>query len=144
MHPLTPARTGLDVGFDGGEIPACFAGLKGSVWRSVPVAAELPFEDAQFEVVVMHGGVVNRSSVKEAHRVLKPDGRLYFVVNEKTGAQDGFTMPDIYATVREGYNIIDVERPKWWTFGRRGRTLTICAQKKNWKNLSGATFRPYV
>lgn len=144
MPQLTSVRAGLDVGFNGAEIPDCFAALKGREWRSIAATDEFPFEDAQFDAVVMHGEVVNRKTVKEAHRVLKPDGCLYFIVAEKTKSQPGFTMPDIYATVREGYNIVDVMRPKWWHFGSRGRTFTICAKKKNWRNLSGATFRPYV
>lgn len=144
MHQLKTARTGLDVGFDGAEIPAAFAALKGGTWRSIPAADEFPFEDAQFEAVVLHASVVSFASVREAHRVLRPDGYLYFVVPEKTVRQDGFAMPDIYAIVREGYNIVDLERPRWRWFGRSIRTFTICAQKKNWKCLKGATYRPYV
>lgn len=144
MPQLKPVRTGLDVGFGDAGIPERFAALKGMAWRSVPAMPELPFADAQFEAVVMAGSVVTPASVKEAHRVLKPDGCLYFIVPEKTKGQTGFTMPDIYATVRGGYNIVDVERPKWWHFGLGERTFTICAKKKNWKSLEGATFRPYV
>lgn len=144
MPQLSPARTGLDVGFDGAGIPECFAPLKGGAWRSIPGAKEFPFEDSQFEVVILSAAVVNLTTVKESHRVLKPDGMLYFIVPEKSARQDGFTMPEIYAIVREGYNIVGVERPKWWKFGLGGRTLTISARKKNWRSLSGATFRPYV
>lgn len=144
MRALTPVRTGLDVGFQDGEIPACFVPLKGRFWRSISAQPEFPFEDAQFEAVVMHGSAVTPASVKEAHRVLKPDGCLYFIVPERTGRQEGFTMPDIYATVRDGYNIIGVDRPRWWFFRSRGRTFTICARKKNWRSSKGLTFRPYV
>ena len=144
MSQLKPVRTGLDVGFDGAAIPDCFAGLKGAAWRSIPAMPEFPFADGQFEAVILHGSVVSAKLVKEAHRVLKPDGFLYFIVPERNGKQDGFTMPDIYATVRGGYNIVGVERPKWWRFGFGGRTFTICARKKNWKSLEGAKFRPYV
>ena len=75
--------------------------------------------------------------------MLKPEGRLYFIVPEKTKAQDGFTLPDVYSIVRGGFNIVEASRPPWWLFGRRGRTLTICAKKKNWKTLTN-TYRPYV
>lgn len=145
MSQLTPVRTGLDVGFDGQEVPPCFAGLKGPVWRSIPAADEFPFEDSQFEAVVLAGSVVNLTAVREAHRVLRPDGCLYFVVPENRGGRpDGLTMPQVYQLVREGYNIIGVERPKWRWLGLGKSTLTICARKKNWNNLKGATYRPYV
>lgn len=147
MSQLSPVKSGLDVGFAGSEIPACFASLKGDegAWRSIVADLPFPFEDAQFEAVILHGSVVDVATVREAHRVLKPDGCLYFVVPEKTSGQSGFTMPEIYATVREGYNIIDVERPKWWRFGFGGKNFTIRARKKkNWNNLGGATYRPYL
>jgi len=144
MSPLKSVRTGLDVGFEDGKLPERFAPLQGGAWRSIPAMTEFPFEDCQFEAVVLAASVVNLVSVREAHRVLKPDGSLLFVVPEKTGRQPGFTMPEIYTIVREGYNIVDVERPKWWHFGFGGRSLTIRAVKKNWKNLNGATYRPYL
>jgi len=144
MSPLKSVRTGLDVGFEDGRMPDRFTALQGGAWRSIPATAEFPFEDSQFEAVVLSASVVNLTSVREAHRVLKPDGSLLFVVPEKTGRQPGFTMPEIYAIVRDGYNIVDVERPKWWLFGLGGRSLTIRAVKKNWKSLNGATYRPYL
>ena len=91
----------------------------------------------------MDGAAVSRQSVKEAHRVLRPEGRLYFIVPEKTKGQDGFSLPDVYSIIREGFNIVDVERPPWWLFGLRGRTISICAQKKNWRAHTN-TYRPYV
>ena len=144
MSQLKPVRTGLDVGFDGLDIPQCFAALKGGAWRSIPFSPEFPFESSQFEAVVLAGSTVNFATVREAHRVLKPDGCLYFVVPEKTGRQDGLTMPQVYQIVREGYNIIGVERPFWHWLGFGKPTLTICARKKNWNHLRGASYRPYV
>lgn len=145
MSQLNSAKTGLDVGFKDGRIPECFAPLKGGAWRSIPATEEFPFESSQFEAVVLDGSIVNLKSVREAHRVLKPDGWLYFTVPERTGRQeDGFTMPEIYAIVREGYNIVGLERPKWWKFGLGRRTFTICAKKKNWNSIREARYRPYV
>lgn len=144
MPQLTPVRTGLDVGFGGKPIPDKFKPLQGNVWRSIPAVTEFPFEDAQFEAVVLDGAIVTVAAVREAHRVLKPNGHLYFEVPEKTARQDGFTLPAIYAIVREGYNIVDVDRPKWRWFGFGERTFTIRACKKNWSSLRGATYRPYV
>lgn len=126
-------RTSLEVGFAGDGLPAGFAHLRGVAWRRIPACDEFPFEDAQFDVVMLDGPCVSYASVKEAHRVLKPDGRLFFTVDEKTKKQPGYTMPDIYAIVREGFNITGLERPPWWKFGREGHTITICAQKKAWK-----------
>ena len=58
--------------------------------------------------------------------------------------QEGYTLPDIYAIVREGFNIVGLERPAWWRFwSGSGANFTIRALKKNWKSLGG-TYRPYV
>jgi SAM-dependent methyltransferase len=135
-------RTSLEVGFDGGQEPVKFAGYRGREWRSIPLAREFPYEDAQFEVVMMDGRAVSRASVKEAHRVLRPEGMLLFSVPAKTKKQDGYTLPDIYAIVREGFNIVGLVRPAWWRFWDDA-VMTIHAMKKNWK-AQGGTFRPYV
>ena len=140
---MTRVRTSLEVGFPGGALPARFAALRGRAWRATDRADALPYEDAQFEVVLMDGSAVSRQAVKEAHRVLKPDGRLYFSVPEKTRKQAGLSLPDVYSIVRDGFNIVEVERPDRWRFWRRDRTLTICAKKKNWKALTN-TYRPYL
>ena len=91
----------------------------------------------------MDGGVVSAKAVREAHRVLRPEGRLFFTVPERTKKQEGYTLPDIYSIVREGFNITEVTRPSWWFFGSRGRTISICATKKAWKAVTN-TYRPYV
>ena len=117
--------------------------LRGREWRAIDAVAEFPFEDGQFDVVMMDGAAVSRATVRESHRVLRPEGRLVFSVPEKTKSQDGLTLPDVYSLVRDGFNIIEAERPPWWCFRRTGRTLSICAQKKNWRTLDNR-FRPYV
>ena len=143
MSGLKDVRTSLEVGFAGAELPARFARLRGREWRSIGAMPEFPFEDGQFEVVLLAAPVVSRGSVRESHRVLKPEGRLFFTVPEKTGSQGGYTMPEIYSLVRDGFNIVGVERPRWRFFGRRERTFTICAKKKNWRTLNNR-FRPYL
>lgn len=143
MPQLKNIRTSLEVGFPEGALPEAFAGLLGQQTRRIGNVPEFPYENSQFDVVLMDGTAVSAVSVKEAHRVLKPEGRLYFIVPEKTKKQDGFTLPGIYSIVRGGFNITELTRPAWWLFGRRGRILTICATKKNWKTLTN-TFRPYV
>lgn len=143
MPELTEIRTSLEVGFPNGELPEKFLRYRGRATRAIAASAEFPYENAQFEVVIMAGNAVSRQTVKEAHRVLRPEGRLFFTVPEKTGTQDGLSLPDIYSIVREGYNIVNVERPVWWRFGFGARTITICAQKKNWRAHTN-TYRPYV
>lgn len=133
MAEARPILTSLEVGFSNDELPAKLAQYRGRATRRIPLAAEFPFEDAQFDVVMMDGAAVSRDSVREAHRVLKREGRLYFIVPEKTKKQSGWTIPDVYAVVRDGFNILQAERPAWWFFGRKPRTLTICAGKKNWR-----------
>jgi len=143
MPELKTVRTSLEVGFSDGNLPDRFVRFRGRVTRSIGREAEFPYEDAQFDVVMLDGAAVARETVKEAHRVLRPEGRLYFIVPEKTKKQTGYTLPDVYSIVREGFNIVEVERPAWWRFGTGERVLTICAQKKNWRAHTNF-FRPLV
>ena len=143
MSRITDIRTSLEVGFDGAELPARLARFRGREWRSIGAVPDFPFEDGQFEVVLLAPEAVSGKAVRESHRVLKPEGRLFFTVPEKTGSQAGYTLPNVYSLVRDGFNIVGVERPRWRLFRRRGRTLTICAQKKNWRTLNNS-FRPYI
>lgn len=143
MSQLKNIRTSLEVGFPNGTVPEAFVRFRGRQTRAIGALAEFPYEDGQFDVVLMDGGVVSANTVREAHRVLVPDGRLYFIVPERTKKQAGYTLPDIYSIVREGFNITEVTRPPWWLFGKCGRTISICAAKKAWKTLTN-TYRPYV
>ena len=140
---MKPVRTSLEVGFSGHDLPHRYAGLRGREWRAIEAVDEFPFEDAQFDIVLMDGAAVSRKRVREAHRVLRSEGRLFFTVSEKTKSQDGYSLPDVYSMVRDGFNIIGVERPAWWFLRRRGRTLSICARKKNWRTLTHR-YRPYT
>ena len=143
MHQLKEIRTSLEVGFPEGSVPEALTRLRGRQTRAIGALTEFPYEDGQFDAVLMDGGSVSAKTVKEAHRVLRPSGRLYFIVPERTKSQDGYTLPDIYKIVREGFNITEVSRPAWWFFGTRGRTISICATKKAWKAVTN-TYRPYV
>ena len=140
---MNAVSTSLEVGFPEGTLPEAFANLRGRQTRAIGNVAEFPYEDRQFDVVLMSGDAVSAKSVKEAHRVLRPEGRLFFTVDERTKSQAGYTLPDIYSIVRGGFNITELTRPRWCFLLRRRRTLTICATKKNWKSLTN-TFRPYV
>ena len=130
-------RSGLDVGFEDEDVSRTLREFRGGVWMSIGNRPEFPFEDAQFEIVVMNGSMVSRASVREANRILRPEGCLFFTVPEKTRSQAGFTPPEIYRTVREGFDILSVRRPPWWAFGFRGHTLTVCARKKAWHERTG-------
>ena len=143
MSHLKEIRTSLEVGFPEGNLPEAFVRFRGKQTRSIGALAAFPYEDGQFDVVLMDGGAVSAKTVREAHRVLCPEGRLFFMVPERTKKQEGYTLPDIYKIVREGFNITEVTRPVWWFFGSRGRTITICATKKAWKTVTN-TYRPYV
>lgn len=142
-------RSGLAVGFADAAVADALRGLRGGVWLTDPGTGALPFEDEQFEVVVMDGAAVSRESVREANRVLRPEGSLYFAVPERTGAQEGYTQPEVYRMIREGFDILSVRRPRWWFLRRRGRTLTVCARKKAWHEHRGLiregmlTFTPF-
>ena len=136
-------RASLEVGFPEGALPEALAALRGQQTRAIGNLSEFPYENAQFDVVLMDGGAVSPGAVREAHRVLKPAGRLYFTVPERTKGQDGYTLPEVYSIVREGFDITDVSRPAWWLFGLRGKTISICATKKAWKAVVN-TYRPYV
>lgn len=136
-HDCPIVKTSLAVGFGTKGLPEAFLCHRGRDHRSVPLTPEFPYEDAQFEVVMLDGAAVSRASVREAHRVLRPEGHLYFIVPEKTRSQVGFTMPDIYSIVRDGFSIVGLERPAWWRFGRNGRTLTIAARKQTWRTYRG-------
>ena len=143
MSQLREIRTSLEVGFSEGALPEAFAHFRGRQTRAIGAVAEFPYEDGQFDTVLMDGGAVSEKAVREAHRVLKPEGLLLFTVPERTKKQDGYTLPDIYKIVREGFNISEVTRPSWWFFGSHGRTISICATKKAWKTVTN-TYRPYV
>ena len=131
-------RSGLDVGFDSEEVSRTLREFRGGVWMSIGKRAVFPFEDEQFEVVVMDGRIVSRDIVREANRVLRPEGCLFFTVQERTSRQpEGHTLPEVYRMIREGFDILSVRRPKWWFLRRRGRTLTVCARKKAWHEHKG-------
>lgn len=146
MPGVREVRTSLEVGFPPEGPPERLLRHRGRAVRSIPAMEAFPFEDEQFDAVLMDGSVVGRASVREAHRVLRPEGRLHFIVPERTGRQAGYTLPDIYSVVRDGFSIVTLERSAWWFLRRVGRTLAIVAQKKaSWKAYRGlagdGTFR---
>lgn len=137
MPHLDEVKTSLEVGFPEGELPEKYLAYRGKANRQIPPVAEFPYEDEQFEVVILADSTVSRTAVHEAHRVLKPKGYLFFSVQKGTKESGGYEMPDIYSLIRDGFDIVDVAHPPWWKFGRAGHTLTISARKKTWKTYKG-------
>lgn len=137
MPRIDEVKTSLEVGFPSAVLSDTFVKYRGKANRSIPLMEAFPYDDEQFEVVMIDGDSVSLKSVREAHRVLKPKGYLFFTVPEKTRQQGGFMLPDIYSIVRDGFDIVDLERPPWWHFGREGHTITISARKKAWKAYKG-------
>ncbi len=153
-------RAGLDVGFADAEVSRAFRTAHAGVWMTVEDGAaarastaavldpktvlqagqggELPFEDHQFEVVLFAKAMLEgprarvATLVREAHRVLQGGGCLIFTVEESSGGD--WSARAVYELLRDGFDVIGLKRPPWWRFGTAGRTLTVCAGRKNWRN----------
>lgn len=137
LHRHSRVRSALMVGFEGDRALELLRGHRPGIWMSTGAGEELPFEDSQFEVAIVATEAVSREIVREVNRVLVSGGSMFFTVEEKTRSQDGYTAPEVYRLVREGFDILAVRRPPWWVFGKRGHTLTVCARKKAWREHKG-------
>jgi len=150
-------RTGLDVGFSDIAVSMRLRERFPAVWMTVvrgdaaAVTASsrldaatvhrigrtdaLPFDGNQFDVAVLDGAGITPALVRETHRVLKPAGLLFFTVEETVRQGPGNTLSTLYNTfLKCGFDIVSVVRPPWWRFRRDGKTLTVCARKKNWRD----------
>ena len=155
-------RAGVDVGFADVELSKALRQSHAGVWMTVEdgVAArdaaasgldpktvlqlgaggELPFEDHQFDVVLLAASLFAQSRqrldmlVREVHRILQGGGCLFFTVDEVAKDGIGWTQRAIYELLRDGFDVVELKRPPWWRFGTAGRTLTVCARRKNWRN----------
>jgi len=146
-------RTGVDIGFSDVAVPARLRERFRALWMTVATAdaadfsslapgtvhslgedGALPFDGNQFEVAVLNGAVISQPLVREIHRVLRPEGLLFFSVEETVRHGPDSTLSKLYnAFLKNGYDVVSVVRPPWWRFGRDGKTLTVCARKKNWR-----------
>ena len=135
--PELNIRTSLEVGFKSTGLPEEFLRFRGKATRDIEITNEFPYEDAQFDVVMLAPAAVTRELVREAHRVLRPAGLLIFCVPEKGRGQAGFDLADLYAIMRDGFNLTKVERTPWWNFWAKVRQIVVCATKKNWKSYKG-------
>ena len=159
----TRVRAGFDVGFADAGASHAFRAAHEGVWMTVEADAaaraataaaldpktvlqmgaggELPFEGHQFEVALFAKAVLDgprdrlEALVREAHRVLQGGGCLMFTVEEAArGDGRGWTARAVYELLRDGFDVVGLRRPPWWRFGTAGRTLTVCAGRKNWRN----------
>ena len=157
---FTRVRAGVDAGFGDASVSQALRASCPGVWMTVEdgpaararVAAtldpktvlqlgtggEMPFDDHQFEVVVLSASLLSGDRaradtlVRETHRILQGGGCLVFSVDEAGGAS-GFTQRGVYDLLRDGFDVVGLKRPPWWKFGAAGRTLTVCARRKTWR-----------
>lgn len=133
---MNQPRTGLEIGFLGGVLPQEFAHLRARVWREEPIATSYPYEDQQFEVVILSEDAISEDTVKEAHRLLLNGGRLYFSVREKTKKQDGYTAVELYNDfLKYGFDILTLTRSSWWKRIHGERRISVVASKKKWREI---------
>ena len=156
-------RAGVDAGFGDANVSQALRAACPGVWMTVEdgagaragVAAaldpktvqqlgaggEMPFDDHQFEVVVLSAALLAGARaradtvVRETHRILQGGGCLVFSVDETDGAA-GFSQRGVYDLLKDGFDVVGLKRPPWWKFGAAGRTLTVCARRKTWRSRS--------
>lgn len=155
-------RAGLDVGFADVAVSRALRETHAGVWMTVEDGAtaretlaavldpktvlmlgaggELPFEDRQFDVVLLASSLFRHARerletlVRETHRVLQGGGCLFFTVDEVVSGGIGWTPRAVYELLRDGFDVVGLKKPAWWRFGTTGRMLTVCARRKNWRN----------
>ncbi|MBR1586992.1 MAG: class I SAM-dependent methyltransferase [Kiritimatiellae bacterium] len=155
-------RAGVDIGFADAAFSQAVRQSRAGVWMTVEDGAgardaaaaaldpktvlqlgaggELPFEDRQFEVVLLSAAMLAQprerlgTLIREAHRILQGGGCLYFTVEEAARGSSGWSQRAVYELLRDGFDVVGLKRPPWWRFGTAGRTLTVCARRKNWRN----------
>ena len=160
---FTRVRAGVDSGFGDAAVSQALRAACPGVWMTVEdgsaararvaesldpktvlqlgVGGEMPFDDHQFEVVVLSAALLSGDRartdavVRETHRILQGGGCLVFSVDE-AGSGVGFSQRGIYDLLKEGFDVVGLKRPPWWKFGAAGRTLTVCARRKTWRRRS--------
>jgi len=135
-----PVRAGLDIGFTNSWASQTFR-QTGGYWMTVEMSAqrrdrvagalgddtvltagkkgELPFEDKQFDVVVVSCAMLTANPetvpaiIRECHRVIKIGGHLVFTVTRQKrrfpahpGAGAGYSEAEIYHLLRDGFDVL--------------------------------------
>ena len=157
---FTRVRAGVDAGFGDASVSRALRASCPGVWMTVEdghdarmraaealdpktvlqlgLGGEMPFDDHQFEVVVLSAALLSgdraraEAIVRETHRILQGGGCLVFSVDE-SGSGSGFNQRGVYDLLKEGFDVVGLKRPPWWKFGAAGRTLTVCARRKTWR-----------
>ena len=160
---FTRVRAGVDSGFGDAAVSQTLRASCPGVWMTVEdgpaararvaesldpktvlqlgVGGEMPFDDHQFEVVVLSAALLSGDRtrtdtvVRETHRILQGGGCLVFSVDEAASGV-GFSQRGIYDLLKDGFDVVGLKRPPWWKFGAAGRTLTVCARRKTWRRRS--------
>ena len=160
---FTRVRAGVDAGFGDASVSQTLRASCPGVWMTVEdgpaararvaesldpktvlqlgVGGEMPFDDHQFEVVVLSAALLSGDRartdtvVRETHRILQGGGCLVFSVDEAASGV-GFSQRGIYDLLKDGFDVVGLKRPPWWKFGAAGRTLTVCARRKTWRRRS--------
>ena len=160
---FTRVRAGVDAGFGDASVSRALRASCPGVWMTVEdghdarmraaealdpktvlqlgLGGEMPFDDHQFEVVVLSAALLSGDRartdaiVRETHRILQGGGCLVFSV-EESEAGAGFTQRGVYDLLKDGFDVVGLKRPPWWKFGAAGRTLTVCARRKTWRSRS--------
>ncbi len=141
-------KVGLDIGFTNAGVSRILR-QEGGYWMSVEptpqrqalVAAalgdetvlcagpdgELPFEDKQFDVVVVShgtlpGGAATRRAIRECHRVLKAGGHFILTVEYRkrfgvaaalnrqrvvSGAGERYNAGEVFQLLKDGFDVLD-------------------------------------
>ncbi len=154
-------RSGVDIGFADAACSKAFRKVRGGVWMTVEETSfdrdrvasqvdaksvlvlgpngELPFEDHQFEVVILSEDFFARNHarqktlIREYHRVLQGGGCLIFTADADSLGGYKPAQRYLYELLRDGFDVIALKRPPWWMFGQR-HSLTVCARRKSWRN----------
>ncbi len=161
-------RVGLDIGFTHAGVSQLFS-QRGGYWVSVEptvqrrnlvatvlgedrvlcsgAAGELPFEDKQFDVVVLAhgmltGGDMTENTVRECHRVLKTGGIFMLTAEYRkrfglaamfnrqrlvAGAGASYSEADIFRLLKDGFDVLGfryscrfwVQLVRQWVYHRR-------------------------
>ena len=137
LNRFARIRTGLTVGFGDDSVLEDLREARGGLWLSVEEGRYFPFENAQFEVVVLHPRVLDYETIREINRILIPAGSVFFSVEAKTHKHDGWTVVDLYRLVRRGFDIVAIIRPNWYKFGFGEQIISVCLRKKTWRSHKG-------
>ena len=133
-----PVRAGLDIGFTNSWVSQTFR-QTGGYWMTVEMTAqrharvagalgedtvltagrngELPFDDKQFDVVVMSCAMLTANPasipplIRECHRILKVGGHLIFTASRQkrnpAAANSVYREEEVFQLLRDGFDVLE-------------------------------------